>query len=101
MLSKDEEFQKNFSEMTAKGKEKLNALFEVNEDGEGLADKIKQKAKYAKEELELHIESLVKKLYDKMQIAHLEKIEELQMQIDVLKKELSLAEGRIVQLESK
>lgn len=99
MLSKDEELMKSLSGMKQKGKEKVDELFN-DEDGVGLTGKIMNKAKQAKEELEQHIEETVKRMYEKMQIAHLEKVEKLQSQIDTLKKELAISEARLVNLES-
>jgi hypothetical protein len=90
MISKDEEFMKNFSEMKEKGKEKINDFFDTGDDTDSLGEKIKIKAMQAKQELEHHIEEMVKKLYEKMQIAHLEKIDTLQQEINLLKKEIAL-----------
>lgn len=102
MIAKDEEFMKRISEMSTKGREKLeDFLEEMNgEDEKSLSDKLLLKASQAKEELEQKIGEMVVKLYDKMNIAHTEQIKELRTQIESLKKEIALAEARIVSLET-
>lgn len=102
MIAKDEEFMKRISEMSTKGREKLeDFLEEMNgEDEKSLSEKLLLKASQAKEELEQKIGEMVVKLYDKMNIAHTEQIKELRTQIESLKKEIALAEARIVSLET-
>jgi polyhydroxyalkanoate synthesis regulator phasin len=101
MIAKDEQFLARVSELKEKGKEKLDDLLEGLEgnDEESLSERLMNKATQAKEELEQKIGEMVVKLYDKMNIAHTEQIRSLQDQIDALKKEVALAEARIVNLE--
>lgn len=120
MLSKDQEFMKNFTEMANKGKQKFDKFMEdittetetgndsenvgaaSNGNGKGtvIMEKLMQKAKEAKEELEEKMEEVAKKVYAKMHIAHTEQVDELNKEIETLKKELALAESRIVSLET-
>jgi len=103
MISKDEKFMANLKEMTEKGKEKVSAFAHEfsGEDEEGkLLEKFMQKAHEAKEELEHKIGQVAEKIYEKMNIAHTSQIAALNADIELLKKELSLAEARIVSLET-
>jgi len=102
MVSKDEDLMNKISELTKKGKQKLNNLYDdFSEDSEEqLTEKIIRTAKQAKEELDKKIEETVLKLYDKMRIAHTDDIKELRLQLDLVKKELALSEARIAQLET-
>jgi polyhydroxyalkanoate synthesis regulator phasin len=102
MIAKDEKLMGKIAEMSAKGKEKLDEFIEdfEGDDEKKLSEKILEKAAQAKEELEQKIGEMVVKLYDKMNIAHTEQIKELSNRIEALKKELALAEARIVNLES-
>lgn len=101
MIAKDERLMNKISEVSAKGKEKLDELIEEfdGEDERKLSERIMQKAAQAGEELEQKIAEVVVKLYDKMNIAHTEQIKELKVQVEMLKKEIALAEARIVTLE--
>ena len=106
MISKDEEFMENFSEMTKKGKKKVNDLIDEFSDGqedseEKLIHKFLHKAKQAKEELEKRIEEVASKVYEKMHIAHTDEVKRLSTEIETLKRELALAEARILHLEEK
>jgi polyhydroxyalkanoate synthesis regulator phasin len=106
MISKDEEFMENLSEMMKKGKEKVNDLIEgfANEgeaDHEQLIQKFLHKAKKAKEELERKMSEVAEKVYEKMHIAHSDEVKRLSDEIASIKKELALAEARIVNLEPK
>lgn len=104
MISKDEKFMNNLKEMAEKGKEKVSAFageFTAHHDEESLIERIKEKANEAREELENKIGEVAEKIYHKMNIAHTKQIEQLEGEIANLKRELALAEGRIVLLETK
>lgn len=106
MISKDEEFVKNLSGMLKKGKEKAEDILDDfseagDESEEGLLHKFIHHAQKAKEELEKKIENTAAIVYQKMHIAHLDEVKKLAKEIELLKKELALAESRIVNLESK
>lgn len=104
MMSKDEEFMQSLTELTRKGKEKVNDLIDdfsdasVNKE-DLLVQKIMEKAKQAKEELEKKIEEIAATVYEKMHIAHTDETKRLSEEIEKLKTELLLAEARIVHLE--
>lgn len=106
MISKDEKFMESLSEMMKKGKKKAeDILDEFSDQGEGdeetLIQKFLQGAQKAKEDLEKKIEETAVKVYGKMHIAHTNDVKNLSEEIERLKRELSLAEARIVRLEPK
>ncbi len=102
MISKDEELMSKISEITNKGKDKLNDWYDdFSEDSEEqLTDKIVRTARQAKEELDKKIEEAVVKMYEKMHIAHTSDVKELQLQLENVTKELALAGKRIAILEN-
>src|SRR3974377_519011 len=106
MISKDEEFMENLSEMTKKGKQKIEDLLgEFSEEGEDSEDKLIRKllskTKQVKEDMEKVIEEAVVRIYKKMHIAHTDQVKKLNEDIDFLKKQLALAESRIDNFEKK
>lgn len=103
MISKDEKFMNTLREMAEKGKEKATALaneFTAEDSEEKIIAKIVHKAHQAKEEFDHKMAEVAEKVYEKMNIAHTKQVTELEHKIAGLKKELSLAEARIVNLES-
>lgn len=106
MISKDEEFMKNLSEMMKKGKKKAEDIIddfsgESEEGGEKLIQNFLHKAQQAKEQMESKIEETAIKVYAKMHIAHADEVKKLAREVEQLKRELALAEARIVNLEPK
>lgn len=104
MISKDEEFMENLTEMMKKGKKKAeDILDEFSEEGEEdkLIQKFLSKAKNAKHELENKIAEIAEKVYAKMNIAHVDQVKKLSDELEGLKRELALAEARIIHLEQK
>lgn len=106
MISKDEKFMENLSEMVNKGKKKAEDIIDEfsagdEENEESLVQKFLVKAQKAKEDLEKKIEEAAIKVYEKMHIAHADEVKKLREETERLKRELSLMEARIVNLESK
>ena len=100
MISKDEEFMENLSEMTKKGKQKIEDLLgDFTEEGDNNDDKLIQKllhkTKQVKEDMEKMIEDSAVKIYKTMHIAHTEEVQKLSDQIELLKRQLDHAEERI------
>ena len=102
MMSKDEKLMAKVSDMTKKGKDKLNDLYNdlTDNDEEELTEKILKKAVELKDEIETKIEETALKVYHKMKIANTDEIVNLQSQIEIVKKELALAEAKIINLET-
>ena len=104
MITKDEKMMNNLSEMTQKGKAKLSELVEEfsgdDENEEKLMEKLLHKAQQAKEELEHKMEEVVRKVYDKVNIAHVDQVKSLEETIENLKKQLILTEARLAKIET-
>ena len=83
--------------------EEIFRLSIVDENGNEVEfiERLMMKAHDAKEELEDKIGEMVAVFYDKMNIAHVDKVKELELKIDQLSKDLALAEARINHIESK
>ncbi len=100
IISKDEAFMKNLSEMTHKGKKKLDEFMdefsEGGEEGEdSLVQKVIQKAQQAKEEFEKKMEEVAVTVYKKMHIAHADDLNNLKERIDALEKKINLIQLKL------
>lgn len=102
MISKDEELMKKIAKVAHDGKERLNDLYEnfTGNNEEELTEKILRTAKEAREELEKKVDEALVKIYEKMQVAHAKDLQALQNELATLKRELAIAEARIVNLEN-
>ena len=105
MISKDEGFMENLSEMTKKGKQKIDDFigeFSDEKDvGKKLIEKFLDKAKQAKEELEQKMEKVAVEVYKKMHIAHTDDLKDVLQRLEVMEKKLSLAETQIANLSAR
>lgn len=106
VIAKDTDALEKIHAYSEMGKDKINSFVKekiTDADGNELefVDKLVVKLHEAKENLEEKIESVVKEMYHKMNIAHTNQIENLESNIESLTKELSLAQSRIEKLEGK
>lgn len=105
LIAKDDDFWKRVSEMTEKGRKTINKVMDEFSDEEGeensMFQKLIEKAKQAREELEQKMEEVAVKAYKKMRIAHTDEIKKLETEMELLKKQLALAEARIIIIEQK
>lgn len=103
LIAKDEDFWKRLEEMAEKGKKTFNKVAGEFADKEGeehsILEKLIEKAKQAREELEQKMEEVAVKAYKKMHIAHTDEIKKLETEIEQLRKQLGLAEARISSVE--
>ena len=118
-ISKDEELMKKLENFAFTGKTNIDKLIKgyskneydeyddefienenTNEEHQ-LIHQILEKAKVAKDELEVKMEEIAAKLYENLHIAHTDEIKELKEDINKLKNELALTEARVVHLEGK
>jgi hypothetical protein len=101
-LSKDEELKEKVKDITRKGKEKINGLYEEfsGNTEEELTEKIMATALKAKEEFEQRVEEFVSTVYDKMKIAHTKDMEVLREELAGTQQELANAKERIAALEN-
>ncbi|MCF8414890.1 MAG: hypothetical protein K9G40_01505 [Crocinitomicaceae bacterium] len=105
-ISKETHLMDKIKDMSEHGKDKINDFMKekiVDENGNEVEfiERLMMKAHDAKEELEDKIGEMVAVFYDKMNIAHVDKVKELELKIDQLSKDLALAEARINHIESK
>jgi polyhydroxyalkanoate synthesis regulator phasin len=108
MITKDEKLMQQLSEMAEKGKKKVVDIMEnlntstgngAEGESDTLVQKIVQKAKEAREDLEEKMAEIAERVYSKMKIAHADQVTKLEQEIDSLRRELSLSEARIINLE--
>jgi polyhydroxyalkanoate synthesis regulator phasin len=103
-ISKETKLMEKLAELSEQGKDKINDFMKekmVDENGNEVEflDKLVIKAHEAKEELEAKIGEMVANFYEKVNIAHVDKITALEARLDQLSKDLALAEARLNHLE--
>jgi polyhydroxyalkanoate synthesis regulator phasin len=105
-ISKDQELLDKLNQWAEKGKEKINSFVKdkvVDEDGKELdfLEKLAARIEISRKELEERVGDLVKTTYERMQIAHTDKIEKLEQRIEQLKKEITLLQAKMAKQEKK
>lgn len=105
LIAQDKEVMEHLTKLAKKGKDKLDHMME-SPDGEGTEDtellqKIINKAKVVREELEEKVEEIATKVYKKMHIAHTDDIKMLQAKIEALENRINLMEAHVLNLEGK
>jgi hypothetical protein len=105
-ISKEAYLVEKLKDLSAQGRDKINEFMAetvVDEHGNEVpfTDRLLLKAKEAREELEAKIGEMVAAFYEKVNIAHTDKLTELERKLDEAAKNLALAEARIHHLESK
>ena len=100
MIAKDQEFLDNLSEMTKKGKKKLEDLLDdfgskEGDDEETLLNRFLDKVKQAREELNNKMEEAAIRVYKKLQITHTDELQKVLTRIDSLEKQINLLESRL------
>ena len=105
-ISKETHLLDKLKDLSEEGIDKINEFMKekvLDENGNEVefTERLLMKAREAREELERKIGEAVAVMYEKMNIAHTDKIKELEERINQLNKDLALAEARINHLESK
>jgi hypothetical protein len=105
-LSKDQELLDKLSQWAEKGKDKIYYFVQekaVDDDGRELdfLEKLTARIESSRHDLEERVGDLVKSTYDRMQIAHTDKIEKLEQQLDAMKNELTLVHTMLNKQEKK
>lgn len=93
LISQDKELMEKITRMVREGKEKYNEIFhpeeeEDIEDEESLLTKLSELAHEAKVKMEEQVESVSRKVYEKMHIAHTSEIAQLKSEIEALRGQL-------------
>lgn len=105
-LTKDSDLLERLKEMSEKGMDSINRAsseseFDENGNEIELIDKILNRTRQAKEELEDKIEELIVKFYKKVNIAHLDEIKALNEKIEKSDMAVALLEARLNKMETK
>lgn len=105
-ISKETHLMEKLKDLSEQGRDKINDFMSekiIDENGNEVpfTDKLLMKAKEAREELEAKISEMVAAFYEKVNIAHTDKLKELEDKLEEMTRNITLAEARINQLESK
>lgn len=105
-ISKETHLLDRLKDLSEEGMDKINEFMKekvLDENGNEVEfiDRLLMKAHEAKAELDKKIYEGVAVFYEKVNIAHTDKIKELEERFDQLSKDLALAEARINHLENK
>lgn len=105
-ISKETHLLEKLKDLSEKGKNSINDFMSekiTDENGNEVpfTEKLLLKAKEAQEELETKIGEMIAAFYEKVNIAHTDKLKTLEDQLEEVNRNLALAEARINQLESK
>lgn len=104
LIARDEELMKHLKEWSSQARKKATEVWdnlgdEGEEDSE-LLDRLLQRAKKAREEFDRKMAETAEKVYHKMHLAHANDVKNLETRVEELKRELALAEARIIKLET-
>jgi hypothetical protein len=105
-ISRETHLIDKLKELSEQGRDKINEFMSeksVDEDGNEIpfTERIRLKAKEVQEEMEVKFGEMIAAFYEKVNIAHTDKLTELERQLEEVNKNLALAEARIYQLENK
>lgn len=105
-ISKETHLMDKLKELSEQSRDKLNEFMSekrVDEAGNEIpfTERIRLKAKEVQEEMEVKIGEMVAAFYEKVNIAHTDKLIDLERRLEEVNRNLALAEARIHQLESK
>jgi hypothetical protein len=101
LLANDEDFKRHMQQLREKGMEAMVEFMSAFPNGEALTKAMSDKAAEMREEFTERLDSAVKAAYDKMQIAHAERVTALEEELKVLKNELALTEAKLIHLETR
>lgn len=105
-ISKETHLLEKLKDLSEQGRDKINDFMSekiIDENGNEVpfTDKLLMKAKEAREDLEVKIGEMMAAFYEKVNIAHTDKLKDLEDKLEEMTQNMSLAEARINQLESK
>lgn len=103
-FAKDSQLLDRLKEMSERGKDSINKAsskseYDVNGNELEFIDKVINKTKQAKQELDEKIEELIVKFYKKVNIAHLDEIKALNEKVEKSDMKIALLEARLNKLE--
>jgi hypothetical protein len=105
-ISRETHLIEKLKELSEQGRDKINEFMSeksLDEAGNEIpfTERIRLKAKEVQEEMELKFGEMIAAFYEKVNIAHTDKLIDLERQLEEVNKNLTLAEARIYQLENK
>lgn len=105
-ISRETHLMEKLKELSEQSRDKLNEFMsekKVDEAGNEIpfTERIRLKAKEVQEEMEVKIGEMVSAFYEKVNIAHTDKLIDLERKLEEVNRNLALAEARIHQLENK
>lgn len=105
-ISRETHLMDKLKELSEQGRDKINEFMSeksMDENGNEIpfTERVRLKAKEVQEEMEEKIREMVAAFYEKVNIAHTDKLAELELKLEELNKNIALAEARIHQLENK
>lgn len=105
-ISRETHLMEKLKELSEQGRDKINEFMSeksVDENGNEIpfTERVRLKAKEVQEEMEEKIHAMIAAFYEKVNIAHTDKLVELEHKLEEVNKALALAEARINQLEGK
>jgi hypothetical protein len=105
-ISRETHLMEKLKELSEQSRDKLNEFMSeksVDENGNEIpfTERVRLRAKEVQEEMEEKIHEMVATFYQKVNIAHTDKLLELERKLEDVNKNLALAEARINQLEDK
>lgn len=105
-ISRETHLMDKLKALSEQSRDKINEFMSeksVDEDGNEIpfTERVRLKAKEVQEEMEEKLREMVAVFYEKVNIAHTDKLVELERRLEDLNKNMALAEARIHQLENK
>ena len=106
VLAKEHDLFDRIGEMSEKGKAHFNQIAHedvLDENGNEMefVDKFIRKVYQAKDELEEKMEELIVKFYKKINVAHIDEIDALNIKLEKSDKKIALLEARLNHIEAK
>lgn len=101
LLANDEDFKKHMQQIREKGMEAMVEFMSAFPNGEALTAAMSEKAAEMRTEFSERLDAAVKSTYEKMNIAHAERVASLEEDVKQLKNELALVEAKLLHLESR
>ena len=105
-ISRETHLMDKLKELSEQGRDKINEFMSeksVDENGNEIpfTERVRLKAKEVQEEMEEKMHAMIAAFYEKVSIAHTDKLVELERKLEEVNKILARAEARINQLEGK
>ena len=98
LISRDEKLREKMNRVYSKLKDTVEQY--TKDDNADPLENLKERIKEAGEYTEDQIDSLLKKIYEKVHLVHEERMKKIEDQISEIRREMSLIEAKLVAMES-